>query len=398
MISSPRNLPLFTLIALIALSASSFSDDLPPSQDFSLHYVDGTGLVLQNADVSYKTVLNLLIQTDLMQFYSSPELKNGTNMQTAQAYLSGNIKLLNYMVSYDFIQNQLEEANVSFNGSWGSILLGQNDPSYGLANSVSDSAVTFMSPPLLVNAFSPPYTQGLYLNANTEHFSTQWSLFGPGSSTPSSQTIPLGSTLRLIYDPRHNKGDVLHFGLSLWQQTTGEGQSMEFSSIPEMPLHNSTALVDTGTISAVGNYQVDDLEWVWVRGSKALQAEYTQTWVHRLNTDPTLTFHAYYLLASYFLTGESLDYNYPGAYFTGITPIQHKKWGAWQVLMQYSDLDLNSHQVYGGAEHNLTLGLNWYPNTIVQVMFNYIHGSINSELTSNHNSMNAYGLQLQLAF
>jgi phosphate-selective porin OprO/OprP len=208
---------------------------------------------------------------------------------------------------------------------------------------------------------------------------------------------PLGGTWRLAYVPWHQPHRVLHFGLSAWQQTTAPDRSVDFSTTPELPLHRGTTLINTGEIDDVGNYTVGDLEFASINGPFALSAEYLYSWIHR-NEQSTLNFNGYYLNASYFLTGESRLYSYPGAYFTGITAINNKKLGAWQILAQYSALDLNSQNINGGDEKNFSIGINWYINSITELMFNYVHADASANQAGPHTVANAYGLQLQLFF
>jgi len=51
-------------------------------------------------------------------------------------------------------------------------------------------------------------------------------------------------------------------------------------------------------------------------------------------------------------------------------------WGAWQVAARYSHLDLDDHNIRGGNEDNITLGVNWHWNPNVRVMLNYVMASV----------------------
>jgi len=48
-------------------------------------------------------------------------------------------------------------------------------------------------------------------------------------------------------------------------------------------------------------------------------------------------------------------------------------WGAWEVALRYSNLDLNDEAVQGGEIDDLSFALNWYPNAYVRLMANYVN-------------------------
>lgn len=111
------------------------------------------------------------------------------------------------------------------------------------------------------------------------------------------------------------------------------------------------------------------------------------------------TFTAWYVQASWFLTGESRTYNTANGAFAPPKPAEpfhlaKGGWGAWELAARYSDLNLNSHaldpasvitnwtgagaQTYtfyntvrGGNQKIVTVGLNWYPNNAVRFALDY---------------------------
>ena len=48
-------------------------------------------------------------------------------------------------------------------------------------------------------------------------------------------------------------------------------------------------------------------------------------------------------------------------------------WGAWEIAARYSALDLNDEEVDGGDIRDITVGLNWYPNSYVRLLANYVY-------------------------
>jgi len=110
-------------------------------------------------------------------------------------------------------------------------------------------------------------------------------------------------------------------------------------------------------------------------------------------------FGAWYVQASWILTGESKTYSTATGAFTSPKPakpfsLSHGGWGAWELVARYSDLNLNDHvyddadlvtawtgaatrtytyynTVRGGDQRIVTAGLNWYLNNNVRFAFDY---------------------------
>jgi phosphate-selective porin OprO and OprP len=111
------------------------------------------------------------------------------------------------------------------------------------------------------------------------------------------------------------------------------------------------------------------------------------------------SFSAWYVQATWLLTGESRTYNAANGAFAPPKPakpfhLTKGGWGAWELAARYSDLNLNSHalnpasvitnwtgtttQTYtfyntarGGDQRIATIGLNWYPNNAVRFALDY---------------------------
>jgi phosphate-selective porin OprO and OprP len=111
------------------------------------------------------------------------------------------------------------------------------------------------------------------------------------------------------------------------------------------------------------------------------------------------TFNAWYVQATWVITGESRPYNATNGAFGAPKPAEpfsfsKGTWGALELAARYSDLNLNDHAldsssvitnwtgaatrtytftntVRGGDQRIATVGLNWYPNTVVRFALDY---------------------------
>jgi phosphate-selective porin OprO/OprP len=171
-------------------------------------------------------------------------------------------------------------------------------------------------------------------------------------------------------------------------------EALTLSAPPELTVDSTgTKLVSTGTLD-VNNAK----EWGLETGGYWQNLFFQAGWFG-YNVDqhveppalpkPSLSFDGWYAEASWILTGESKGWNQATGAFTAPKPAQPftfdgTGWGAWEVAARYSDLDLNDNTgvvglaapyggVRGGEQRIFTLGLNWYPNSVVKFALDYQH-------------------------
>jgi phosphate-selective porin OprO/OprP len=223
-------------------------------------------------------------------------------------------------------------------------------------------------------------------------------------ATAQSYGDQLGVTGRLAGTPIHGADYLVHLGVNgsyvetppntTGPATTGltplNAEVVAFSNTQELRV-DGTKLINTGNMDAK-HASTATAEFAAQKGNLLLQSEYTVFNVNRSDGVADPTFHGYYVSGLWILTGERRAYNPLSGAFDGI-PVAHPfslsghTWGAWEVGVRYSDMDLNYHAgaagtapaadaVRGGEETNLSLGLNWYPNTVVRFMVDYAHVKI----------------------
>ena len=144
-----------------------------------------------------------------------------------------------------------------------------------------------------------------------------------------------------------------------------------------MPTFTKTKSFSADSVQRMG------LEAAWVNGPLSLQGEYLAA-----VCDTPSAGHPYlpglYVQTSYLLTGESRPYDRKTGVFKGIQPRrdfgENGSWGAWEITGRYSYLDLDQGQLSVTARrlNDITLGLNWYLNPNVRVMWNYVHSWANA--------------------
>ena len=146
-----------------------------------------------------------------------------------------------------------------------------------------------------------------------------------------------------------------------------------------------------------GTFVTDDenlyaAEMSMVLGSFQLQSEYiasTNSNATNLSGNHGTYFtNGYYVMASYFLTGEHRAYDKKAGVFGRVIPFRNSRWcpedcaeqgwGAWQILARYSNLDLNDSGITGGRIDDYTAGVNWFLNPNMKIQANYVFMDRNS--------------------
>jgi phosphate-selective porin OprO/OprP len=119
------------------------------------------------------------------------------------------------------------------------------------------------------------------------------------------------------------------------------------------------------------------------------QGEYFRYQISRTGL-ATANFDGGYGALSWVLTGEHRTYNRLTGAYTGILPNRPFSrsaggYGAWELVARVSYADLTDHfvagssltaqpnAVNGGKQTDYTVGVNWYPNSLLRFMFNYVH-------------------------
>lgn len=75
-------------------------------------------------------------------------------------------------------------------------------------------------------------------------------------------------------------------------------------------------------------------------------------------------------------------------------------WGAWELGVRYSILNLNDGEIHGGEGRDLTGGLNWYLYPTLRVMLNYVYSIMKDRLNPSidRGKLNIFQMRVQLAF
>lgn len=180
-----------------------------------------------------------------------------------------------------------------------------------------------------------------------------------------------GYSGRVVYTPVHSKTNVLHLGVAASREYP-QDRTAQFSSTPEAGL-TKTALVDTDTLPDTRSIERAGLEAGWMNGPLYGQGEYLRFTANRSAGLPRFTGDGFYVFGAWMLTGESRGYK--DSYFVNTKPAH--AYGAIELALRYSELNLNDGGVSGGRQHDWTVGLNWYLGEHLKLQANYVWAHAN---------------------
>lgn len=358
-----------------------------------------TGLRLDSADKNFKLKLGGRVMVDFSVYDdedfnelgidSDDNSEDGVEFRRVRLYNSGLIYgNVEYKLQMDFADANDPQFKDVYLGLvnledclgclFPSIRIGHFKQPVSLGELTSSKYITFMERSSLAQAFAPSRKTGIMLHDSLRGDQLTWaaSYFGPTTSGDSPDfdfDDGTGFAARVTWTPWYDcecDCNRLHLGASYASYSDLKGK--RFRARP--PTHRTTRFVNTGTISDVEEYTTIGFEAALVYGPWSVQAEYMIANVDSVSADDP-TFNAWYVYASYWLTGECRPYK--KGTFSRVKPCCNFLdndcccTGGWELKARYEYLDLTDGAFDGGEQTSLTVGVNWHLNPNTRFMFEY---------------------------
>ena len=322
-------------------------------------------------------------------------MDNGFLFRRAQLGASVTVgKDWNFKTNYDFAENsaKFSDVYIRYNGFEDiRITAGQFKMPFSLEELTSSNNITFMERSL-PSVFSAARRIGIGADVQQPLFTASAAVYGRavGASLAGDEPFAVGG--RVTFTPIKEDGRVLHIGGALAYEWTDDANNIRIRQRPESKV-DGNRLSDTGAIAnAVAQFKYG-IELAGVYGPFSLQGEYMGSYVKRSGALTSFNSNGYYIMGSWLLTGESRKYK--GGTFSGVSPA--RKYGAVEVAVRYSKLDLNDEDIFGGKMKNISVGTNWYINRNVRMMLNYVR--VNADAFGPRiDDPNIFQLRLQANF
>ncbi len=195
-----------------------------------------------------------------------------------------------------------------------------------------------------------------------------------GDSVNTGDTITserVAVSVRGTWAPAIAYGQTLHLGLWVRARDRRQGEAFGYRT-----RNNSTYGGRYTSTGAIGDSDtMAGLEGLWIAGPFSLQGEGVHIGVDRTN-GLEQTARAYYLAASWFVTGESRGLDVRRGILgrtTILAPLTDGGPGAIELAARYDSIDLTdiTGPAQAGRYSAWTFGANWYPLPRVRFMGNY---------------------------
>lgn len=370
------------------------------------HYYWDDGLHIDSPSRKFRLRFNMLLNLDVGQINADdeldtafPDLKEEADLDLRRLMLEILGRFSDFMTTrgqFDFSDGlNIQDLWCSFNEIpyVGEVKTGHFKEPFSLEALTSSQATTFMEASLPSLAFAPRRNLGIQIMHAELREHMTWALgafLDIGDLEDKDDLLDAfdnaagyNLTSRITGVPwyKDEGSKFLHLGVSYSHQFRDDTDSdarVRFNTRPESRLTDKK-LVDTNEFFADG-VDLIGFEAGLVSDSLSIQGEYIRAMTDsKEEGDPE--FWGFYVYGNYFLTGERREYVRSKGTFTpempkhGFRP-RRAEWGAWEIALRYSYLDLNDGTIEGGKEQNFTIGLNWYFTQKYRVMFNYVRSEV----------------------
>jgi phosphate-selective porin OprO/OprP len=194
------------------------------------------------------------------------------------------------------------------------------------------------------------------------------------SKTESFSTYAHQTVGRFVWLPVESEETVLHFGINLRHGKPAEGM-LQLRSRPEV--FEAPFFVDTGFFPAKST-TTTDVEAYYRPGSLLVGSEYYVQWAKAPEVGNPV-FNGGNVFVSWLATGEIRTYNTRGGFFEQISPARtvfEGGPGAWELVTNFSYINLDSGSLQGGKFWRFTPMVNWFVSDNVRLEMTYGYGSL----------------------
>lgn len=274
-----------------------------------------------------------------------------------------------------------------FDKDYGAIRVGYFKTPIGLDSVGASRTISFLEAPLATQAIYEGRRTGVEWALTRKTYNLQLQGFaGRDVEGKNHGTTVAG---HFTWTPRKAEGDVIHVGVG-YSVENPDATSGRVRAKIEAGL-TDTRLIDSGALPGTSHIERGGLEFIRIAGPFTVLAEHLEQNVARSDGLSDFRAQGNTVYGSWVVTGESRAYT---GTLGNVTPKGPA--GALELLLRYSDLDLNDSGIEGGYQHDWTAGANYYFTKNFKVQANYIKAS--SRRAGVSVDPNAFEVRAQVMF
>jgi phosphate-selective porin OprO/OprP len=314
-----------------------------------------------------------------------------------------------YKIQVDFIGSEVALKDVYMGlkkcGPVGTFTAGHFKVPISLEEQTSSRFITFMERAACVSAFAPSRENGMMVNNN---FLTDGMLgvfasiyrFGTSDqgtvADDGSYSLAVRFAAFFLHDKDTNR--VLHVGFG-YSYITAVNNTLQFRARPD--IGTGARFVDTGTFTAnEENLFNAELLFQW----KVFHAQLEFFGVDASGSGgPEPSFTGWYVEVGWFIRGG--QHHYSTDKKSNDRPKISENFhaggggmGAWQVAFRFDTIDLTDSGIAGGVQESYTVGVNWYWNPHMRVMFNVVFADVSDGGPFGEGDLTIVGMRFQFDF
>lgn len=353
------------------------------------------GIKVTSADKKFEASVGGRIHFDTYAFDRDQASTTGTTeFRRARLTLAGKAFGWEYKMEEDFGAGDnlegIRDMYIAKKAFGGKVTIGHFKPYRSMEELTSSNEITMMERPFSSATGlygGRQFQQGVgYLRAGDNYTfgATMFNL--RGATGPRNEGV--GAAARFTFAPINTETSTLHFGVSASVENANKGSADLKASVNYAGRRGPSQTIVTTTGASGDSVTAFGLEAAGVFGPLFFQSEYARAQFERpLGGDQDVD--TFYVMGSWMLNGGRKPYKAASGVF-GSPKVADK--GLWELTARYDTIE--NKDVNGLQVSSTILGLNYYINPNVRLMFNYTRG--NNEFTGDDTGQ--YALRTQLSF
>lgn len=351
------------------------------------------GIKVTSADKKFEASLGGRIHFDAYAYDRDKVDTTGTTeFRRTRLTLQGKAFGWGYKMEQDFSAGNTtagyRDVYINHQALGGLVTIGHFKPYRSMEELTSSNEITMMERPFSSASglySGRQFNQGVgYLKAG-DNYTVGATVFNLREAS-GPRTEGVGAAGRVTYAPINNDNSTLHFGVSASTENTNKGSADIKATANYAGRRGPSQTIATTTGASGESVDVIGLEAAGAFGPLYVQSEYANATFNQ-PIGGSQDVETFYVMGSWMLTGQHKGYKSGNGVFGSA-----KGEGMWELTGRYDTIE--NRDIANRQASSTTLGVNYYFNPNVRLMFNYTRGD--NDFTGDKTGQ--YAVRTQLSF